>query len=59
MIGRNFIVKNAKKISKHNVEISPGNFLPLARNPEKSKWFHSVMMSLTKFTQKSKSVFLR
>jgi len=45
-------VKNTKKNFKHTAKILPKvSFIPLPRNRKKTKRFHSVMTSITVFTQ--------
>jgi len=51
IIGRNFVVKNAKTISEHNAITFTWKFLIVTeKSLNKTKWFHSVLTSLTTFT---------
>jgi len=58
--GRNFIVRNLKKISEHNAKILPEIPYHILRNRKKNEKFHSVMTSMTMFAQsKNSSNFAR
>jgi len=52
MIGKNFIVKYAENFSKRNAKNFTWKFLTIIKSSKKKmKWFFSIMMSMTTFTQ--------